>query len=224
MELTSTSGLKLKSPTPMPCPVPQCFVITAFTVNYAASRHYLKGTELLTPAGAFARPWMFCPRADFGLKGVLCPETARSLAQLVMWAGFCTDPDTPGTEKVVASKMNPKWCNSPLAKIVAADISATSVGIADPHSLCAVKGWTRMVVCHAILRCGFELPDFWKVGLFTFFCFQHLTFSCEALPDKVKMILGCIFVVQFSIFVVSLAFACRLAKDIGLCACHPFGW
>ena len=79
-------------------------------------------------------------------------ETARSLAQLVMWAGFCTDPDTPGTEKVVASKMNPKWCNSPLAKIVAADISATSVGIADPHSLCAVKdGPNGGLPCHSSL-------------------------------------------------------------------------
>ena len=83
-------------------------------------------------------------------------DVQRQLAQLILLNGFQTCPDTPGTEKVVCSFLEPSWLTDKPLNVSAARDMGLDQETLNPQSLFFVKGWNRSLCCLAILFAMYE--------------------------------------------------------------------
>ena len=83
---------------------------------------------------------------------------------------FCTNPDRPGTEKLVVSDIHPEILTSPRVMLRCADICVDGkkhVNLLPPMSLFLVKGWSRCVAAVACLLHAYEEPEAFEVSVFS---------------------------------------------------------
>ena len=88
----------------------------------------------------------------------LAQETQRMLALNIMYKGFITDPDKPGSEKLVVASINDKWLKEPRMRIASMELGAGK-NLLDPQSTFAVKGWNRSVAVLLVVKAACELGD-----------------------------------------------------------------
>lgn len=83
-------------------------------------------------------------------------EVQRALAMNMMYRGFISDPDHPGSEKVVLTTVNEKWIAEPRMRISCSDFEADASWL-PPQVAFAAKGWNRSVSCWMVLCAAWEL-------------------------------------------------------------------
>ena len=71
-------------------------------------------------------------------------EVQHALAQLILLNGFQTDPNKPGTEKVVGCAVQPSWLFTKPTALKADDVCSQST-LVGPGRFFLVKGWNRCV-------------------------------------------------------------------------------
>lgn len=88
----------------------------------------------------------------------------KALALNMMYRGCITDPNAPGSEKVVVASVNDKWLQEPRMHISSMEIGAEDK-LLSPQAAFAVKGWNRSVAALLVLRAACELgEDLIKAG------------------------------------------------------------
>ena len=85
-------------------------------------------------------------------------DVQRALAMNMMYRGFMTDPNTPGSEKLVLASVNEKWLKEPRARISCADFDADPA-LLPPQVAFAAKGWNRSIAAWMVLCAAWELGE-----------------------------------------------------------------
>ena len=106
--------------------------------------------------------------------GIKCPleDVQKMLALNMMHRGFLSDPNLPGTEKLVVAAVNPKWLKEERMRICAADFGATKELLA-PQVTFTAKGMNRAVSGLLCLMAAYELQDVLLKVRLTLMTFQH---------------------------------------------------
>lgn len=82
---------------------------------------------------------------------------------VMMLRGMQSDPNQPGTEKLVITEVNDKWLTENRVRISSADVGADA-NLLSPQAAFAVKGWNRSVCCLSVLLAVFEMPLLLEAG------------------------------------------------------------
>ena len=92
------------------------------------------------------------------LIGIKCliEDVQKMLALNMMYRGFLSDPNLPGTEKLVVATVNEKWLKEERLRICAADFGATKELLA-PQVVFTAKGMNRAVSGLLCLMAAYEL-------------------------------------------------------------------
>ena len=93
---------------------------------------------------------------------VATKEVQHGLAQVVLLNGFQTNPNVPGTEKVVGCTVQRPWLRCGPTHVNVADVSGAPM--ASLGQLFVVKGWNRSVVCLGVLWACYTTPELLKEG------------------------------------------------------------
>ena len=83
-------------------------------------------------------------------------EVLRLLSQLMAMRGLVTDPDIPGTEKIVVSRARDQWVNK-INLVMPATFDAEP-SLLPPNHVFAVKGWNRSIAAHLFLLACWDTP------------------------------------------------------------------
>lgn len=125
--------------------------------------------------------------------GCVTEEVQHQLAQVVLLNGFQTDPNRPGTEKIVGCAVQKAWLSVPPTVVKSSDF--TQLQIAGPGELFLVKGWNRSVVCLGVLMACWQCPELLKEGNHdiiqqanhgTLRCMIPCSYVWEELPQDVR--------------------------------------
>lgn len=130
-------------------------------IIHVRCRTYAQANALHGTGKICMRPWMFNPRRDFGLKGILEPDVCSTLCSLILMKNFNTDATVAGTEYLAVTPCRPHWMEWPAHNVSHHDIGADSA-LHQPGETFVVKGWSRMVCALGIIRCAFECPEFFQ--------------------------------------------------------------
>lgn len=127
---------------------------------------------------------------------------SESLNMLAPLPRFLTNPDTPGTEKLVISACRPDANICPPHTICNADICYKDKKGLAPMNLMYVKGWSRSVAALTVLVCMWQCPEFKQAGRFICYLWGSL-FHClflefEGLAGISTKDLQCCFLIQIS--------------------------
>lgn len=88
----------------------------------------------------------------------LAEDVQRAIAMNMMYRGCLTDPNVPGTEKVVMTMVGDKWLKTPRTRISSADLNCDPK-LLPPQVAFAAKGWNRSCAALSVLRAAFELGN-----------------------------------------------------------------
>ena len=91
-------------------------------------------------------------------------DTHSLLVQLMLANGYNTNPDIPGTEKIVVSSLRPEICLAPRFRFQCTDLDQNYGALLPVHGCFLVKGWSRTLAAYTILLAGFHNQEFWKAG------------------------------------------------------------
>ena len=81
-----------------------------------------------------------------------------------MLNGLQTNPDIPGTEKLVIIGVQDKWLLEPRVFISCNDFDVEEKGLVPPQSIFCVKGWNRSICALLVLLAAFELAPLMEAG------------------------------------------------------------
>lgn len=86
------------------------------------------------------------------------------MSQMICLSGVTTDPDTPGTEKVVCTAMQSAWLTGNASNTTVDDLELSGCGLAHPQTIFMVKGWNRSVCTLGVLLCIYQTPGMLEAG------------------------------------------------------------
>ena len=113
------------------------------------------------------------------------------LSQLIMLNGLQSNPDIPGTEKVVVTDIDPKWLSTKANFISASELEVdakSAIGkLVSPGQIFCVKGWNRSVCGLLVLLAIWEMPNLVEAWLSdsTHFILEFAAVSAQAVPQSV---------------------------------------
>ena len=85
-------------------------------------------------------------------------DVQRLLAQLIMLNGLQSNPDIPGTEKMVITSVDEKWLTERRLWISSSELELeTKEKLIPPQSVFLVKGWNRSMCALLVLLAAFEM-------------------------------------------------------------------
>ncbi|CAE7294563.1 unnamed protein product, partial [Symbiodinium sp. CCMP2592] len=123
--------------------------------------------------GCYLRPFQLGWRSDFGISGMMEPETAELLLELILTEGFLTDPNVVGVEKLGVTLPPPEYLDGGITECPAINLGSA---LLPPFSVGYVKGWKR-AVCLILALCGIrvlgleaEVPHHIRVTMGTIHC------------------------------------------------------
>ncbi|CAE7389031.1 unnamed protein product [Symbiodinium sp. CCMP2592] len=123
--------------------------------------------------GCYLRPFQLGWRSDFGISGMMEPETAELLLELILTEGFLTDPNVVGVEKLGVTMPPPEYLDGGITECPAINLGSA---LLPPFSVGYVKGWKR-AVCLILALCGIrvlgleaEVPHRIRVTMGTIHC------------------------------------------------------
>ncbi|CAK9105262.1 Uncharacterized protein SCF082_LOCUS49072 [Durusdinium trenchii] len=94
------------------------------------------------------------------------PDVQRCLVQLIGLNGFLTNPDLPGTEKLVICTVDEKWLSVRRVWVSAAELAlASGEKLISPQSVFTVKGFNRSVCALLVLLATMEMPALMEAGV-----------------------------------------------------------
>ncbi|CAK9102569.1 Uncharacterized protein SCF082_LOCUS47960, partial [Durusdinium trenchii] len=94
------------------------------------------------------------------------PDVQRCLVQLIGLNGFLTNPDLPGTEKLVICTVDEKWLSVRRVWVSAAELAlASGEKLISPQSVFTVKGFNRSVCALLVLMATMEMPALMEAGV-----------------------------------------------------------
>ena len=92
-------------------------------------------------------------------------DVQRCLVQLIGLNGFLTNPDLPGTEKLVICTVDEKWLSVRRVWVSAAELAlASGEKLISPQSVFTVKGFNRSVCALLVLMATMEMPALMEAG------------------------------------------------------------
>ena len=139
-----------------------CEYNTEICVCCLFPRKYATASAVSGSGKVTMRPWMFTPRKDMGLRGLLEPDAVSNLCCLILMNTFKTDATVAGTEYLAVTYCRTHWLESPLPTLSHADLGV-SEDLQDPGKTFVVKGWSRIVCALGIIRFAFESEEFYEV-------------------------------------------------------------
>lgn len=112
-------------------------------------------------------------------------EVQKCLCQLIGLSGFLTDPNIPGTEKLVVCAVDDKWLTGHRMWMSAAELSIDSgEKLLPPHTVFAVKGFNRSVCGLLVLLAAYEMPLLMEAGSQRVFARE--LWSSVSIPSQIE--------------------------------------
>ena len=86
-------------------------------------------------------------------------DVQRLLSQLIMLNGLQSNPDVPGTEKLVITEVGEKWLTERRLWISSSELDLEiKEKLLPPQSIFMVKGWNRSMCALLVLLAASEMP------------------------------------------------------------------
>lgn len=82
-----------------------------------------------------------------------------------MLHSYTTNPDIPGTEKIVVSSLRPEIGMTPRFSFDSSDMASEYASLIPVQGVFLAKGWSRTIAAFTILLAGYERDAFWKAGI-----------------------------------------------------------
>ncbi|CAK8996569.1 Uncharacterized protein SCF082_LOCUS4848, partial [Durusdinium trenchii] len=127
-------------------------------VQDTAIKFYQFVEKEFPPDPSLSLPQRMCRKTYATESAFHSSEVQKALALNMMYRGCITDPNAPGSEKVVVASVNDKWLQEPRMHISSMEIGAEDK-LLSPQAAFAVKGWNRSVAALLILRAACELGE-----------------------------------------------------------------
>eukprot|EP00435_Cladocopium_sp_Y103_P053548 s2064_g17.t1 len=124
---------------------------------------YATEESFASPGAHILRPWMLPHRSDYGLRGT-CDDVQKCLAQLILLNSFLSNPDNPGTEKLVICSSDERWLTSKRVWIAPREIGELQADLLAPQSVFAVKGFNRSTCALLVMLACYELAPLMEAG------------------------------------------------------------
>lgn len=82
--------------------------------------------------------------------------------------GFLTNPDTPGTEKLVVCSVDDRWLTSKKLNLSCESVTGTD-DFLPPQNVFLVKGFHRATCALLVMMATYELPPLMEAGYIDMF-------------------------------------------------------